>query len=243
MFLSTFLARGAIVLNENFNYPDGSIIGAPGSLWNVHSGTSGDALVASAKLQISFSRTDDIDAPLSGQPFSTGSGTILYSSFTANFSALPTSGGAYFAHFNAGSNHRGVVYASTTGTPAGFFRLGTANAGTGSSASSGQLTTNLSINQNYLVVTRYNVGTGVSTLWLNPLSESDPGVTASDAPGPLITSSFSFRQTPGEGAMTIDDLRVATSFAEVISTNSNSPPIITTQPQSQTVFAGAHVSF
>ncbi|MEO6035388.1 MAG: hypothetical protein ABIQ35_09045, partial [Verrucomicrobiota bacterium] len=75
-------AHGSIVLTESFPYNDGPIVGVPGSPWATHSGTSHDALVASGKLQIASARTEDIDAPLTNQPYSPASGAVLYSSFT-----------------------------------------------------------------------------------------------------------------------------------------------------------------
>jgi endonuclease/exonuclease/phosphatase family metal-dependent hydrolase len=242
LFFAGQFASAGVLLTESFNYPDGAIVGVAGSPWVVHSGSAGDALVQSGKLEVFSSRSDDIDAPISGQPFATSSGAILYASFTVNFSGLPTSSGAYFAHLNAGSNHRGVIFASTSGAIGGTFRLGTANASSGS-ATSGQLTNNLSLNQNYFLVTRYNVGTGVSTIWLNPSAESDLGVTGSDTASPVSISGFSFRQAGSEGSMTIDDLKVGTSFADVTSSNNFAAPAISEQPQSQTVFEGATVNF
>ncbi len=244
-WIAGFSTKAALVLSENFSYADGPIVGAAGSPWAAHSGTSSnnEALVSSGKLQVTFARNEDIDAPLSGQPYATNSGAVLYASFVVNFSALPTSSGAYFAHFNPGSNFRAIIWANTTGAPAGLFRLGISNVGTGSIAPSGQLANNLSTNQNYFVVTRYNLGTGASTIWLNSISESDPSVTASDTAVPVTVSAFSFRQTSGEGTMLIDDLKVGTSFADVTSSNSVSAPVIANQPQSQTVLEGATVTF
>ena len=185
-------------------------------------------------------RSEDIDALLANQPYSPASGTVLYSSFTVNFSALPTSSGNYFAHFNAGSNHRALVFACTSGAPAGFFRLGIGNT-TGTTTASAQLTNSLALNQNYFVVARYNVATGSSTIWLNPLSETN-GVTASDAPTAVNVTAFSFRQASGEGTLFIDDLKGGTAFSDVIS-NTASAPAITTQPQNQTTFIGSTARF
>lgn len=242
-WLPVFAGQSTILLSETFSYSDGPIVGATESPWAGHSGnTAGqEALVVSGKLQVDAALVQDINAPLIGQPYTTSSGTVLYSSFTVNFTAFPTSGGGYFAHFNS-ANFRALVWASTSGTPSGFFRLGIGNT-TGSTISSGQLTNNLSTNQNYFVVTRYNVASGASTIWLNPVSENDPSVTASDTASTISITGYAFRQASGEGTMLIDDLKVATSFAEVVSTNSVSAPVITTQPQNQSAFVGATVSF
>ena len=237
---AAFVADGATVLVENFAYADGPIVGAAGSPWVIHSGTSQDALVVSEKLQVTFSRTEDIDAPLLGQPYTPAGGTVLYASFNLFFTALPTASGTYFAHFNAGSNHRGVVFASTTGAPGGFFRLGIGN-DSGATAASGPLTNSFATNQNYFVVTRYNVATGASTIWLNPAAETG-GVTASDAVNPVNIGSFSFRQASGVGTIFIDDLKVGTSFADVTS-GSVGAPAITTQPMNQTAAVGSSATF
>ncbi|MEP6664072.1 MAG: endonuclease/exonuclease/phosphatase family protein, partial [Verrucomicrobiota bacterium] len=149
----------------------------------------------------------------------------------------------YFAHFNPGSGFRAVVFSSTSGAASGSFRLGVANSNTSGNANSGQLTNNLSLNQNYFLVIRYAVATGSSTIWLNPVSESDASVTATDTVTTASVTAFSFRQTGGEGIMTIDDLRIGTAFADVTSPDSVLPPNILTQPQSQTVFAGATANF
>ncbi|MEO7297415.1 MAG: immunoglobulin domain-containing protein [Verrucomicrobiota bacterium] len=231
----------ALLFQDNFSYSDGPIVTAPGSPWSLHSGSAGDALVAGGKLEVSSSRGDDVDASIPGQPYTAASGSVLYSSFKVSFSALPTSGGAYFAHFNA-SSFRGVIFASTSGAPSAFFRLGIGNT-SGATATSGQLTNNLSLNQTYFIVTRYNVATGLGTIWLNPALESDPNVTAADSASTVNILAYSFRQTPSEGTMVIDDLKLATSFADVVSANSAITPTIQTQPQSQTVFEGANVSF
>ncbi len=239
--IPAFLVEGNVILSENFNYPDGPIVGASGSPWVNTSGTAGGALVVSGKLEVSEDRAEDINALLPGQPYTTASGTVLYSSFTIVFSELPTPGGDYFAHFNSSSG-RGRIFASTTGAPDDFFRLGIGNSTT-ATETSGQLPTNLSLNETYFVVTRYDVASGLSTLWLNPIAESDPSVTASDTAGPTSISRFAFRQAASEGVMQIDDLKVATTFAEVISSSPVTAPIIVAQPQSQTVYAGSTVEF
>ncbi len=164
----------------------------------------------------------------------------LYASFTVRFTALPTQIGNYFAHYNT-SYFRCLVWASTSNAPPGRFRLGIGNT-TGASAMSGQLTNNLATNITYTVVTRYNLSTGQSTIWLNPTTESDPGVAATDAVTAVSIANFSLRQSSGEGTLLLDNLVVGTSFADVVF-GTSTPPGIITQPQDQTVTAGKNVSF
>src|SRR5206468_6567681 len=117
----------------------------------------------------------------SGQPYSPTNSTVLYASFSVNFRSLPTgSGGSYFAHFkDAGTTaFRDKLYAATNGAAPGSFRIGLANVD--NSAPNVYLPTDLITNTDYTLVTRYVVSNATSTLWLNPGSEADLGVTAAD---------------------------------------------------------------
>jgi hypothetical protein len=74
----------------------------------------------------------------------------------------------------------------------------------------------LSTGVSYLVVVRYNVDTGISTLWVDPNSESSPSVSATDTPSPDAIASFAFRESTGIGQPTVDDLKIALSFADAV---------------------------
>src|SRR5213075_819586 len=91
-------------------------------------------------------------------------------------------------------------------------RLGLANA---SADSDVVLPLDLDTNASYTVVTRLNVATGQSTLWINPGAESDLGITAADEASPFEIWSYAFRQATGIGTLRVDELRVGTSFQEV----------------------------
>ena len=237
-------AGAAVLLSDTFSYPDGPITNAPGTVWTNFSGggAGNEMLVASSRLQIAAARSEDVSATLSGQPYATNSGVVLYASFTVNFSALPNAG-TYFAQYN-NSSSRCRVWATTTGAASGAFRLSVGNY-TGASATSGQLTNDLVLNTNYTVVTSYDTSSGYSTIWLNPLAETNMSVTATDAPSPGSITTFAFRQNTGEGTLSVDNLIIGTTFADVV-TNAlavTNPPSITSQPQSQTVLAGDTVTF
>jgi hypothetical protein len=224
--LSLFDLHGENVLSDSFNYPDGPIVGAPGSPWQPNTGTANTMLATNSSLEVSTSRTEDIAAPLS-RVLSNTTDVAAYASFTVRFLTLPTTNGAYFAHFTAAGslgNHRGRVWASlTNATPPGKFRLGIGNT-TGSSPSSALWTSDLDTNVFYKVVTRIDLITGACTLWIDPTNESDPSVTDSTASGVQDISHFGFRQATGEGVSRIDDLRVGSTFNDVAGTNS--PPTI-----------------
>jgi endonuclease/exonuclease/phosphatase family metal-dependent hydrolase len=81
-------------------------------------------------------------------------------------------------------------------------------------------------------------------LWINPASESDPSISTAEDPSSFTVTAYAFRQSTGEGILTIDDLRVGTAFTDVIT---NAPPlsgpILTNLPQNQSAVEGATAGF
>lgn len=229
-------AHAGVILSDDFNYPDGGIVTNSGT-WLPNSGAANTMLVSNSTLIVTTSRAEDILRPLSGEPYKTNSSAVLYSSYKMKVIGLPAGLGTYFSHFSgtnsfAGSNgaggYRGRVILSATKTDGstpgiGQCFIGIVNAG-GNATNSTLIDTNVT----YTVVTRYVVATGASTLWLNPASESDPGVNGTDplpveAPPPtygiLDITAYSFRQASGEGTILINDLKVGTAFNDVAGAN------------------------
>lgn len=133
-----------------------------------------------------------------------------------NFSALPNDTGDYFAHFReVGGAQRCRIFVSTTNSTPGTFRLGIAN-NNANITNAVTLEGDLATGADHLVVVRYNVDTGVSTLWVNPTSESSPSVTATDTPAPAAIGTFAFRQSGGIGSHRIDNLKIGLSLSDVV---------------------------
>jgi hypothetical protein len=211
-----------VLVYEPFDYADGSVITNSGFLWDNHTGTLGECQVINDELQVTASETEDVAIGLPGAPYAKNLDTVLYTSFKVNFQALPKNTPDYFAAFVSGSSLIARVYAnSATNAPAGTFRLAIANGSSTNTAYAEDLNTNNS----YTIVTRYNIDTATASMWLDPASESDPAVTATDPLTPASVSSFLFRQGSGLGAkILVDDLRVGLSFASVTSSNSVASP-------------------
>ena len=127
----------------------------------------------------------------------------------------------------------------TGGAAPDRLRLGISS--TDGSAISATNPTDLRLNTDYLVVTRL-VNSNSSTLWINPATESDPGVSTSDSPSAFTVVSYALREAPGEGALSVDNLRVGTAFADVV-TGGPQPPAIVSQSPNQTATNGAAVTF
>ena len=219
----------ASLLSDDFNYPDGPIISAPGSPWVATSG-SGSVMVTNNQLEVSATRGEDIAAPLSGGPYmSNGPVTALYAKFTIRFSSPPSGTPTYFAHFtgeNITTDFRARLGATPTNVttaanaaPGNFF-LGIAN-NSGTVGVSIPFPTELTTNVTYIVVTKFELATGLSSLWIDPIDESSTHVTATNGPSLTNPKYFGFRQANNEGIMRIDNLRVATSFAEIAGANTS----------------------
>lgn len=211
-----------VVFNDYFDYPNGPVTTGSAGLWIHESGVAGEEmLVAAGELQVSRSLSELNYAALVGAPYATTSDAVLYSRFKVRFTTLPALGGNYFAYFRdaGGTGRRARIWASTANAAAGKFRLGIGN-GSASTATTAQVAQDLDTNITYTVVTRLDVASAVSSIWINPTSESntDPAqyATAADVPTTVADiTSYAFRQAGSEGVMSVDDLVVGKTFAAV----------------------------
>jgi len=211
-----------VVLFEPFEYPDGSVNTNSAFRWSNHSGIAGQTQVTAGELRLSNTQTEDISSVLIGAPYAPDSGKTLYSAFTLNFQTLPAFPGEYFAHFltpGVSGAFRARVFATTLDTALGSYRLAIANTA-GSVSNAVAFPLDLSLDTEYLVVVRYDIASGASTLWVNPRSEGDPGATATDNPTVSSINAWAFRQSSTQnghmGTPRIDDLTVGFSFADVL---------------------------
>lgn len=232
LMLSSGVSNAAILLTENFNYSDGAINTVSGGLWVSHGGGTTPLNVVSGKALINQGDTtggrDDYNRALSStfDPSSDNT-SVIYSGFIANWSVLPSLGtqdGSYFAHFksSAASEFYGRINATLAGAASGFFRVGITTETT-SAANTQEVPLDLSLNTDYLIVTKLDLSTDRVTLWINPTSEASSNVVSIDAPTYAAGSinAYALRQgTSGTGGypgvLTVDGLKVATTFAEVV---------------------------
>lgn len=217
-FTVTVFRLLGVQLNEPFTYADGplylNVNPGSGASWAHHSGEFGEVTVVGGEVELSRTLTEDVNINLSNQPFNIGDGIVLYSSFTLRALELPSQNGDYFAHFrDAGTGFRGRVFVTRAEAADGKFRVGLANAGGAPNVIFPQ---DLDLETTHTIVTRYDVGTGIGTLWVNPANESG-GVTAADNPGPTVINTFALRQSSGIGTLRLDNLVVGTAFADVAS--------------------------
>lgn len=215
----------AVLLNEPFDYADGSLVTVSDGAWQTFSGTAGQITVAAGRASLNLADGEDVQALLSPPP-ATG---VVCAGFTLRFSTLPPGGGSYFALFKdtgTSSGFRARVWALTNGAAGGKFRVGLSSTAAGLNAT---YPADLSLNTDYRVVVRLTNATGTATLWLNPVAESDPSITTTESVASSTVTVFALRQGGDKGLLTVDNLLVGESFAEVVSTNAppSEPPLPT----------------
>ena len=216
--VSTVGASAATLFSDNFNsYADGSLITVSGGVWTTHSGsTPGQVDVLSGAVNLTENESEDVNALISGGPYSSG---VLYYGLNLNFSALPSfEAGGYFAHFkDASTGFRARLFVTTTGAAAGTYRLGINN---GSTPVSVIFPTDLTLNSWHQAVVRYDLTAVSTTLWVDPLLETDPSVTATDVVTANQVLGIALRQSKttssGMGTLVADNVMVGDSFYSVI---------------------------
>jgi hypothetical protein len=220
-FLAASAIQASVLLSDDFSYPDGPLVRVGAEKWTTHSGTAAQIEVRNGQILLSQKQTEDVSALLQSELPGTTVVATLYARFKATFSSLPTGvNGAYFAHFKDAALTTGFrcrLFATTNSAAAGCFRLGISAA---ASAATAILPEDLQLQTPYTIVCRMAVTNNVSTLWLNPSSETDFGITSTDEAATKTAAAFAFRESlssgAGMGELAIDDLVVATTFGEVI---------------------------
>jgi hypothetical protein len=225
--------RGSVLVQDTFSYPDGSVTAVSGGLWLAYSEAgNGPVMVNGGQLKIDFWNLEDVSIALPGAPYDTVNNqgvATLYCSFTLTCARLPRAPtGTYFAYFKDSGPRltRCRVFALTNGAAPGTYRLAigsTNDSGLGAAAYPINLTTNTA----YSIVTRLDLMTGESALWINPLAENNFAATnVPPNPGELIgIAAYAFRQARHQsGVMLVDNFKIGTRFSDLM--GANAAPLI-----------------
>ena len=206
------VARADILVSDDFDYADGPLVGntpAVGDIWTTISGISGEIPVFSGAITLSDASSEDIESGL-GSSFTTGALYFGFDISVADPGSYTGTDFEYFAHFSGSTFTLRTdigAFSATGWRPGAATTAGTAEALWGS---------DLSYATVYRLVGEYNFSTGLSSLWVDPASEGDIKITSTNAVTGITLDAFNFRQsaaTPDQ-SITIDNLRVATTFAE-----------------------------
>ncbi len=243
--LTVRCAFPVILLSETFTYTNGPLVTANGGQWSTHSGSApGQLDVNGGEAILTSAETEDVHANLSGQPYPpTSTHHVFYARFTARFNELPSPGGSWFASFKdaTASGFRSRVFALTASSPPGRFRVGLSSSQ--NSSASVTNSTDIALGARFVIVMRLSTTNSASTLWLNPVSENDPSISTEEAATTFTAAGFALRQNSGMGTLTLDNLIVGTSFADVLSDSSPIAPVITVEPSRQMIPRGSNVVF
>lgn len=208
----------AELLDESFSYSDGNLVG--NGTWTAHSAPGlipVQVLGGQARLSQGAGSREDVNTLLGA---TMGPGQKFYVAFD-----LINSGGngiVYFAHFkDAGtSNFAARVFITNNGL--GNYTIGLSGT---SAAIAATWPTGLTFGTTYRIVTSYEFGSGNVELWVDPVDQSSPSITATGSAN-LAISSYALRQaTPvsGTSVQMIDNLCVSQSF-ETARTCASPPP-------------------
>jgi len=198
--------------------------------------------VVDGEAHLQSSETEDVNTLVAGQPYPAGTNVTLYVSLVVRFSALPFASGQYFLHFkgNSLSNFRAKVFGFLAQDEPGKIQLGLANSVNSPAATNLAI---LSLGTDYRVYVRYQLSTATATLWVNPESELSPSVTALDVASSATLTSLALRQDAGIGGLTVDELKLGTTFADVYGPPILVAPGIAVEPVSTAAVVGATASF
>ena len=203
-------SNAAVLVTEDFAYPDGNLVGnspSSGGTWANHSGSGNFIQVTGEKAFLEHGSGSREDANISFS--STTSGTIYYAfdfSVTADVNLFDE----YFAHFkDSGTDFTSRLHIDPA-TEGGDYTVGISGF---SGAPDATVSPALGFGTTYRATVRFDFGTGISTLWINAETEGDPGIDSAADTVPEINS-FAFRQASSSESITVDNLVISTTFAE-----------------------------
>lgn len=207
LLLSTALSHATVLIDEPFSYANGALTTVSGGLWSVTANAGVTPIqVAGGAAIIGPSGQDDLRT--------TGTTLAAGGTFYASFDVSVSGGNnqTYFANF---ASSGGGVFSSrafVTSSTGSDFTFGLR---TSSGSSPVKWGAGLTFGTIYKVAIAYTFDTGVSRLWVNPASEASTFVTDTGDIGNGL-GAFVLRQGSGDGTQTLDNLKVATTFTEVI---------------------------
>lgn len=275
-----YSAQAFVVFQDSFNYPNGGILSVGAPTWVPGYGNSNPNAIQVNGNQVVIPGTGASDLPrvyfTNGLVYTTlqnytNGGVIyisnataalfpsnspeaaIYASFTATIPPSTGLGSAtYFAYFTDTNYDFRCRVILTNILATGNFRIGVANA---ASSTTNYVQTDLVPGNSYTVVMRYIFNSGLSTVWINPATESttDPTITVTAAgtgqagggnPG-SSTCGFGLRNASGLANLELANLVIGTTFADVVPASAGSnPPFIVQQPLDDTsAIVGDTVTF
>jgi hypothetical protein len=206
---------------ETFSYADGGLVAVGLANWATHSGSGTDIQVLTG-----IANGDMAQGPDDNRVYPARLATdVTYASFKVMIPtpAAGTISTNYFAHFMVNSTtFRSKVFVTPSGASFTFGVTVTQNAPL-PGATGAIWPTALNYGQWYTVIIKYDAVPGISTLWVDPVSEGSASISSTDAAaaGGALTA-FGLRQSnsasPAGSTLwmwRVDELSVGATFADV----------------------------
>jgi Secretion system C-terminal sorting domain len=210
--LITGLSFGQVIIGEEFNYADGSLVG--NGAWANHSGTLGDLLVSLGQVVVQHG-TPSEDANLG---FTAVAGSIYYAlDFSVDDLGAPYSAAGtdfeYFAHFKvSGTNNFSARLSIVPPSSTGDFSVGIAS---DESTEDATWATDLTFGVTYRATVMYNQVTNQAQLWIDATGPGDTSIMGEDRPDPGdAVDEIALRQSDSDENETVrvDNVKVGTTF-------------------------------
>ena len=204
------------LVDESFSYPDGTALNSTAN-WANFSGTVNEITVNSGKIVISDSQAEDIEVAFS-TPNITGD---IYASFdfsVADPSSYTGTDFEYFFLFKPLSSNSFRARVDIAAFSASGYKPGISS---GTSTAEILWAQDLSYATTYRMTVKYNTTTGLSQMWIDAVLETDTSISTTTASTVTDIDAVAFRQSGAspDQSITIDNLKVATSFANTLSTD------------------------
>lgn len=208
------MASASMLLLEQFNYPNGNLVGNGG--WANHSGTGFFIQVVDgvAVLSQGSGSREDANVPFLVAP---GATDKTYATMKVTVPSATTLGaGDYFAHFrSAGFAFPARIYIAAPQS-GGDFSFGLSATSTGTSpivywGSAGVF------GQTYTIVFSYDAADGSTQMWVDPVTEASPSIISTGGPLGDLINTFALRQgSASTSVQEIGGILVGTTFADVV---------------------------
>jgi hypothetical protein len=206
--LANSTGRASLFYDETFSYPNGNLVGNGG--WVTHSGTGTPVQVNSGSISLlqGTGSRQDVNRPTGS---TMAAGNTWYASFDVSNSGSDLA--VYFAHFLQSTSTFGArVWITEHSTEDYTFAFSDGTSITPATTWSD----GFSFGDTHKVVVSYSFTGGSTKLWIDPVDESSTSLTLSGTSSRAFTA-FAFRQADtSTSVQVIDNLRVGTTFADVV---------------------------
>jgi len=209
-----------IVLEETFDYPDGSLTEVSAGRWQHASGDENEIITFAGQLDVNEVQGEDVYLPIPiPERDDPNMPEVLYVGMDVFFAKAPEGAGTYWLHVRGGnsSSYRGRLFVRNAVEGEEKFELGISN---GSSTADAWYPEVFEAPSRLRIVMAYRPLDVLTTLWVNPIGETDISVAAIDEATSSQLSSLAIRQpgsvSGGVGRMLLDHVLVSTAFEDVV---------------------------